>query len=434
MRRNTLVIATTLLLLCSPASGFKIVAGGPAYCFPQPIELGLNNFPFDLTRQANVGWTRITLRWRDVNPSQGVWNFSAYDGLINAAQAEGLQILVLLSTAPQWAGGGANGNTPPTNMAYWNEFVRRTAQRYNGKVAAYEVWNEPDISGSSSPGVGWDRNLTQYPRYVDYLRGAAKKIRAYSPGTLVVGPVSRSEPNNKTVELFRQIEQTIYTDGPGSSFVDVISFHAGAENNQSTSKINDWIDSHLSTLRVQNPSNALKPVWITEYGWKSDKVGEASQRDRIMTITEDLSGSGIGLWLFPSCSNKRLHKITHAFIYKIQDTPDERSGVYRLNGTAKPVTTDYLQLLPFPARHPSDVYLPMTSNCSGLTCTFTLPLTNPPGGAYETYFWDFGDGTTQVGASQTVTHTYSASGRYFVAAAAAFALIDATDVRLIHVN
>jgi hypothetical protein len=37
-----------------------------------------------------------------------------------------------------------------------------------------------------------------------------------------------SQPNNNTVFLFQQLQNTAYQDGPASSFVDVISFHANA--------------------------------------------------------------------------------------------------------------------------------------------------------------------------------------------------------------
>lgn len=434
---KTLFSFLGLCLLAAPdVSAYHLVVNGNDYCFPQPVTLGVNvqSNEWASIRNANLGWVRITIRWKDVNPSPNVWNFSGYDGLVNAALQQQLKVLAILSTAPSWAGGGTHGNTPPSNIALWEEFVRRTAQQYNGKIAVYEVWNEPDISGSSSDGVGWDLSYSQYPHYADYLHSAAIQIRTWAPGTLVAGPVSRSQPNSQTVELFKQIQNTVFADGPASNFLDVVTFHANAGGSEASGTVNDWINSHLGTLAARNPSNDRKPVWITELGWKSGSVGESSQSSRIQTIVGWLTASDGGLWFPGPCSGKLGDKITHAFIYKDKDTSGETSGIYRTNSTAKPVVTGYTQTLPFPAKHPSAAYAPFAVSCVSRTCTYTSSVAD---NGFEAYLWDFGDGVTGGGistAGKTVVHTYAKAGQYFVSHAATFLFIDGTDIQLIKVN
>ena len=64
-----------------------------------------------------------------------------------------------------------------------------------------------------------------------------------------------------------------------------------------------------------------------------------------------------------------------------------------------------------PPRFPS--FFVDTSNPGvGDVLTFTGSATDDDGGSIATYAWDFGDGTTQSGASNTRTHTFSQPGTY----------------------
>jgi hypothetical protein len=420
MRRILLSLLAIDLLLISPGQAF--VVGSSAHS--QPITIGVNEaFELPLMRSANLGWTRVTFVWRDINPAFGVYNWGVTDSIVNNARAQGLKILAILSTAPTWAGSNSNGTTPPANIGYWEEFVHQVAQRYAGRVDAYEIWNEPNLFDSGT-GIGWNADIWASPRYVDYLRAAAINIRTYAPGTLVVGPVTSSRPDSRTVEVFKQLEQVSFPDGPASKFLDVVSFHANASDDESTATIVSRIESQLSTLSNRNPSNAAKPIWLTEFGWKSNRVGEASQRDRIRNIVTTVNGQSC-VSFCDICAPSSTHcayKWTHVFIYKGIDSATESSGIFRGDKSAKPVVTDYLRTFAFPAKQPNDEYAPFTFNCTGRTCTFSSSI-------FDNSLWDFGDGTT--GQGQVVTHTFPASGQYFVAVGSES--LAGSDVQLIRV-
>ena len=55
----------------------------------------------------------------------------------------------LIDYSVGWASGGSGGGVvfgPPTDLAAWEEFVSDTAKHFKGRIAAYEVWNEPDVA------------------------------------------------------------------------------------------------------------------------------------------------------------------------------------------------------------------------------------------------------------------------------------------------
>jgi hypothetical protein len=426
----------SFLLFLAPVSLPAVVMDDVAYS--QPLVLGVNVQTRDLSliRAANVGWVRINIPWREVNPQRGSWSWNNTDAMVRSARAKGLKVLAILSTAPVWAGSNDNGTRPPSQIGYWQQYVRRVAARYGGRIQAYEIWNEPNLE-NDGPGVGWDGDLWSFPRYADYLRAAAIQIRKYAPGTLVVGPVTSSQSNGRTVDVFRQLEEVVYPDGPAGSFLDVVSFHGNARDDQSVLDVLAQIEAQLGILQGRNPSNAVKPLWLTELGWRvGGGVSEEAQRDRVRNAVEALTGSGgylPGCELCPGPPVNSLFKWTAVFLYKDVDSGGETRGIYRQDRTKRPVITDYLARLPFPARHPNEGFAPFVFRCKGRTCQFISTAVEPYVSLSYRYHWDFGDGTT--GAGRVLTHTFPATGQYFVVSGVKDGAGPvASDVRLIQVK
>jgi hypothetical protein len=91
----------TLLLLSICFSSYAVDINGR--CYPHPMTLGVNEQPPEdaaLIRRANLGWVRITIPWRDINPGPGVYVWGGMDELIEAHYERGTKILAVLSTAP----------------------------------------------------------------------------------------------------------------------------------------------------------------------------------------------------------------------------------------------------------------------------------------------------------------------------------------------
>jgi polysaccharide biosynthesis protein PslG len=425
----------SLLLFLSPVCLCAVVMGDVAYS--QPLALGVNAQArsLSLVRSANVGWVRITIPWREVNPERGTWAWRDTDALVRSARDKGLKVLAVLSTAPAWAGSNDNGTRPPSQIGYWQQFVRRVSARYAGRIQAYEIWNEPNLE-DDGPGVGWAKDLWTFPRYSDYLRAAAIQIRKYAPGTLVVGPVTSSQPDSRTVDVFRQLEEVVYPDGPAWSFLDVVSFHGNARDDQSVLELLSQIADQLGILQGRSPSSAVKPLWLTELGWRIGSVSEEEQRDRVRSTVEALTGSGSyvpGCGLCPGPPLHSLFKWTAVFLYKDMDSGGETRGIYREDRTKRPVVTDYLSRLKFPARHPNEGYAPVLWRCKGRTCQLISTAVEPGVSLRYRYHWDFGDGTTATG--RVVTHTFPDFGQYFVVSGVEDGAGPvASDVRLIPVK
>src|SRR5256884_3286953 len=92
--------------------------------------------------------------WPNVEPQKGQWDFSHLDGYISLAESHSVEILLPLGLTPAWASsrpkeksGYEPGNAAePRNISDWSEYVREVATRYKGRIHAYEIWNEPNLS------------------------------------------------------------------------------------------------------------------------------------------------------------------------------------------------------------------------------------------------------------------------------------------------
>jgi len=97
----------------------------------------------NLCALAGINSVRDRLRWADMEPQRGQWSApNQYDATAQAQSAAGLRVLTVNHSTPPWA--GAADRFPPDLRDAYN-FYRAMAQRWAGKVAAFEPWNEADI-------------------------------------------------------------------------------------------------------------------------------------------------------------------------------------------------------------------------------------------------------------------------------------------------
>lgn len=328
----------------------------------RPVSIGVNaTWEHALALNAHLGWSRVAIGWNRVNPAPGVWDFTWPDSSVNEATANGQQILGILGYPPEWVGGGANANIPPRSTAEWSEFVRRVAQRYRGRIAAYEIWNEPDQKSTGKFGIGWGRNIEEPPLYVDFVRAAAVEIRAQAPGTLVVAPAFESRNtgdgvDNRKRRILQQIQAALYPEGPGYSFVNVISVHNNAHDTEPSRTMGVRLNyENLAYVWNHAPSLRTAPVWVTEYGWRSNYVGEAGQREKICNLTKMYTA--VSETLYTDLDD---WDVRRAFIYTLKG--DNTRGIFRDDNSPKPVVTQYLQVFPYPATQNPDSGYP---SCSG---------------------------------------------------------------------
>ena len=142
---------------------------------------------------AGVKQARVWVSWRAVEKSRGVYDFTALDRQVDQLLDNGISPWFYVCYGnpavyyPEVKGGSAEWDSPwyhgADAMRAWHAFVAATAERYGGKVARWEVWNELEARwyrngepAQKTLGVGQSAK-----DFVDFLRQTAPVIRSAIP-------------------------------------------------------------------------------------------------------------------------------------------------------------------------------------------------------------------------------------------------------------
>ena len=342
----------------------------------------------DRVERAGIGWVRIDFIWAAIQPQRGVYEWQHYDALVAAAQQRGLSILAIVAYTPGWATDGAEISGVPRDVEDWKAFCRKAAARYRGKIAAWELWNEPNLTKF------WAGTRQQYWQQI--LIPGADAIKAADPQALIAGPALA---HLQSRDWHHWLLETLQTAGDR---LDVVTHHLydGDSYRDVTTKLDGstqfannpslWGLVAPSVREVLKYANARdKPFWLTETGWESGNVGESRQASEYRGLLGDwLTGTGTRDW------------VEKVFFYELQDGSAEFSwGVLRADGSTKPV---YAAFRDFTAEHPASPPLMLHSERFSVQATWRTAdgrrgAGTPIGFSRESgRFWFFAAGNTEL--------------------------------------
>lgn len=209
---------------------------------------------------AGISWIRLDIGWASVEyRGRGVyeeWFLQRIGTVLDAARARGIAVTAILWSTPPWAGGGPTNAVPAASD--YASIARFMASRFRGKVAAWEVWNEPNLSSFWASASAAD--------YAALVRAAYPAFKAGDPGTsVVIGGVSEADD-----PWLAQM----YAAGVSGSY-DVLAPHPyQAPSDQGPELADDgtiYRLAHMAAVRglmVANGDTA-KELWIGEVGWST---------------------------------------------------------------------------------------------------------------------------------------------------------------------
>jgi hypothetical protein len=258
----------------------------------------------DLVRDLGFGWIKQQFSWRNISGSRGGYDWFRPDEVVRLAEARGLKVLARLDGTPFWAVAdpalaATVTDTPPTDPALFGEFCGALAQRYAGRIAAYEVWNEPNLARE------WGNQVPDPAAYVGLLKACYAAIKAADPGAIVIsaGLAPTVEPDLAIAMPDEVFFRGIYEAG-GAAYFDMLGVHApGYGNPPERSSADTAADPfwqapvycfrHVEDIRalMVEYGDEAKQIAVTEMGWTTDPVNphykwyavdEATQADYLV--------------------------------------------------------------------------------------------------------------------------------------------------------
>jgi polysaccharide biosynthesis protein PslG len=141
----------------------------------------------ELIRDAGFRWVKQAFAWREIEGSgKGQYDWSVSDRIVDQAESIGLHVIARLDSDPSWASGQVYPNanniimTPPNDLQDFADFCYNLASRYKGRIAAYQLWNEPNLSRE------WGGMAPDPEGYVRFLKAGYEAIKRGDPNAIVI--------------------------------------------------------------------------------------------------------------------------------------------------------------------------------------------------------------------------------------------------------
>ncbi len=221
-----------------------------------------------------------TFAWEDIEPQRDVWSIDRADALLAELERRNLQVVARLDDAPEWSHPAlgerkANGflDAPPDNLDDFGHFCGVLAQRYKGRISAYQIWNEPNLSRE------WGNRPPNAAGYVGLLKVCSQAIRTADPNAIIISaglaPTGTYDATAQPDDLYLQ---SMY-DAGFQQYVDVVGMHAPGFSAPEVDPADGagghrfFTFRHVEDLRRIMVANgdAAQQVALLEVGWTTDQ-------------------------------------------------------------------------------------------------------------------------------------------------------------------
>lgn len=246
----------------------------------------------DAVRDGGATSVRVDVSWTFAEPYRGQFDWAPSDKVIDAAVASGLTILATITNTPTWAAIGRSSlhTTAPRDPEEYAAFAGAVAERYRGRVEAYEVWNEPNGRIFFAPDP--DPVL-----YTAMLRAAYRTIKAADPDAVVVAGATGNTASAEGLVDSNEFVAAMYAAGAQGSF-DALSHHPydfGMPIGDATVYPNSPMQQMIRMHRAMElRGDGEKKIWITEYGAPTTAVDPDTQADLIVGSVHQWSEVSFG--------------------------------------------------------------------------------------------------------------------------------------------
>lgn len=234
-----------------------------------------------MLRAGGIEFIRQEFPWEDIeihgkgdfvdrrNDPDGVDAWAKYDNIVALAEQHDVQIIARLGNPPSWTRALTNTigtYAPPDNVNDFGDFVAAVAERYEGRIQYYQIWNEPN--GNEE----WGLQDVDPEAYTELLCTGYQRIKQEDDDAVVLAGAL-----TPTVAMDgRNLNDLVYLDrmyaaGAADCF-DVMSaqgyglWSGPTDQRLRPSVINYPHNLYLRDLMVQH-GDAHKAIWISEMGW-----------------------------------------------------------------------------------------------------------------------------------------------------------------------
>lgn len=255
--------------------------------FEQETEVPKMHEQFRMIRAAGFTWIRQEFPWEEIEvDGRGQFTDSRldYDGdgspdtinawtkfdrIVDLADEYGIQMIVRLSNPPAWTRSDPDAGTlaPPDDYQDFVNYAVAVAERYQGRIRYFQVWNEPNIFPE------WGNDFADPAAYTEMLCRTHDALKAVDPNIVVI---SAAIAPTISLDGFFGYQDVVYLErmyeaGAGACF-DVLAaqgyglFSGPTDHRMRTTTTNYARHVFYRDIMVAH-GDAHKSIWLSEVGW-----------------------------------------------------------------------------------------------------------------------------------------------------------------------
>jgi hypothetical protein len=336
MRLAAALLALAVLVPAAPAAA-------------APLRLGLHASHFVSAEEAQrmalggADLVRITFDWGRIETTPGLYDFSAYDELVERTATAGVEVLPVVLGAPSFRRHTEASWPPgkPGRAAYAN-LMRALVRRYGPlgsfwsehpavpprPIRSWQVWNEPNLGPFSPKGKG------RAADYAKLLIPASRAIHGADPNAKVILAGMPEHLHGRGSTYYEFVDDLFAIEGAVDA-VDAVAVHPYAPT------VRHLLQTTLPEMtdEAHEAAGAGMRIWVTELGWATEGRGDtrfvsttAGQAKLLDRVLQQLPARA-----------KKL-KIDAAVVFSFRDVADHgvgpqwqlHTGLFRLDGAPKP--------------------------------------------------------------------------------------------------
>ena len=239
----------------------------------------------------SVGATvsRNSFLWHLIEPTKGVYDWRIPDSVVDGLLKAGIEPLLCIYGSPAWANGVSTSTKNyhlyvPTNQEqfeFWvknyENFVKAAVTRYKTRVKKWEVWNEQNEC------CFWLPRATNAAPYIRWFQAINSAIKNTDPEAEVAsGGISAIHYTGK------QFLTAMYAK---NTFPDIVAIHpysATAPDDHQPGPEGNFDDIAAIRGLMMKYGQGNKKLWVTEWGWSTNKISEQTQAEWLRKSLEKL--------------------------------------------------------------------------------------------------------------------------------------------------
>jgi polysaccharide biosynthesis protein PslG len=228
---------------------------------------------------AGFNWIRFQIHWNEIQREPEWFDPLPVDRLVETYDGSGIRILISVIGAPEWAM-DPDGTQLLADWEPFGDFMTFLADRYRGRVHAWEIWNEQNMAYEM-------HGTVRVSDYAYLLEAGFRGVKDGDPEAIVVfgglTPTGVNDPSVAVNDVDYLREFYSFEDGSFQQYFDVLGVHLSATNNPPETSYPDnpgpgeWSNDNsfyflrgLDLGQVKSEFGDERSAWVTEFGWTTE--------------------------------------------------------------------------------------------------------------------------------------------------------------------